>query len=116
METWEPVLADVVSHRRWQVDKFGREDLRDIGGMFPGDALDKYRRLLASARERDARQRNNGTLGWPTLIEEEVYEAFTAPTDAERYTELIQVAATVIAWAEALRARNNPPGLGDTPS
>lgn len=114
METWDPVLVDVVEHRRWQVSEFGHEDLRDIGGMFPGDALDQYRRLLASARERDARQRCNGTLGWGTLLEEETFEALTAATDGERYSELIQVAATAIAWAEALRARNNLSDSGDT--
>lgn len=46
-----------------------------------------------------------GTLTWDGILAEELAEACAADTDANRITELIQVAAVAVSWAQAIRRR-----------
>jgi hypothetical protein len=88
-------------------DRYGREDLADVGGPEPAERREMYRALLSRIRDDKITGRRDGNLGWDTLVLEEAYEVVTEQDDDARYIELIQLAAGAICWADAIKRRKH---------
>lgn len=107
---WEDALwsrggiVDLLSDERArQVDKWGEQNHPPFSGVKPD-----FMRQLYEGRARGLKGMNDGyvaagTLGWDTILLEEVYEAFEqAGVDDLKYEEeLIQVMAVAAAMIEA---------------
>lgn len=100
-------LDDVDQHLAHLWEKYGDQDLPDIGGRNPVDRLKDYQTSLLRARADDAAGRGGGSLGWDTLLIEEVLEVITASSNEERYAELIDLAGGALAYAEVVKLRKN---------
>lgn len=97
-DPWDAVLVDVLVERRRQHATWGECDYPDGTGR-PGDVE------RADADRARCRANASKTHNWRDILQEEVSEAF-AETDLERLREeLLQVAALVIHWIEALDRR-----------
>lgn len=101
-ETLIKVLAEVRAERRRQFEKWGQQD----HPSFPADrdlsvaALNmKYAKLIV---ENTAAA---GGVSFQDILYEEIAEAFAAESERELRAELIQVAATAVAWVEAIDRR-----------
>lgn len=53
-----------------------------------------------------------GLITWLHILREEVFEAFAESDPAKLRTELIQVAAVAVQWAEAIDRSSSPPNEG----
>lgn len=88
------VTFDVIRERQRQNELWGDVDLPN------GPVVESDEAMLLIARhvcETDPSFRS--------VLYEEVLEAFTARTDEERETELIQVAAVAVRWVRQLRRK-----------
>lgn len=98
-------IDDARVHQEILTARFGGQDLPDVGGGDPARRLAVYREELARVRGEDRADRDAGTLGWDTLLHEELLEAITAVDDEHRYDELIDLIGAALCWADALRRR-----------
>jgi hypothetical protein len=99
-------IEDAKKHAQDLVGRYGLGNpALDLGGSVPEDRIRGYKKLLRLSRARDMQDRVTGTLGWDDLLLEELLEVFTSDTDAERYSELIQLAGTSLVYAEAVKRR-----------
>jgi hypothetical protein len=96
------VLALVAEERARQLEKWGPQSHPDLDPEFSAN----YVALEASAKEVNDSKAIAGDATWDTILLEEVFEALTAGTVAERIKELTEVAAVAVAWIEDLRGRN----------
>jgi hypothetical protein len=80
-------------------------ELPDIGGPLPEDRREKYRRRLERARREVEHGRETKSLGWDSLLKEELWEILTAEDDGERYDELLDLIAGAALMAEAVKRR-----------
>lgn len=103
-DNWEELTASEDEMGR-QDALWGVQDRPDIGGWFPESFRLSYLEKLDRVREREARTRSNGTLGWDLILLEEVYEALAEEDEDKLRVELIQVAAVALQWARAIRRR-----------
>lgn len=97
------VLGDVVEERLRQDEKWGEQNHPD-GTAQPGskETADDMRDLCnANAKA--------GVLTWTDILDEEIAEAY-AETDTKLRTELVQTAAVVVAWIEAIDRRAGSTG------
>ncbi|MFC4007305.1 hypothetical protein ACFOY2_08735 [Nonomuraea purpurea] len=93
------VLADVAAERAAQDERWGMQTLPDgTGGQDATTHSDRARRQTDAAAQ-------DGGLTWRHILEEEVLEAFAESDPARLRTELIQVAAVAVKWAQALDRR-----------
>lgn len=85
-----------------QFEKWGEQNHPVHGGKKPKAGVDEwYARSLAWKRNNDARV-EAGTLGWDSILLEEVYEAL-AETDSEAIvTELVQVIAVCVSMLASM--------------
>lgn len=81
------------------------DELADVGGELPDARREKYRRRLEAARREVEHGRRSETLGWDSLLKEELWEILTADNDADRYDELMDLIAGARLWAEAIKRR-----------
>lgn len=95
------VLAEVRAERARQDAKFGEQNHPD-GTGYPGSEghADYWRQRCQTAFADDA-----GT--WGHVLLEEVFEALAEADPAQLRTELVQVAAVAVAWAEAIDRRTS---------
>ena len=93
------ILDELVAERARQDRAWGEQNHAD--GLDP---------LLGELLEREARRELHrpGRVSWSAILLEEVGEALRAPTDEALRGELVQVAAVVVAWLEALDRRVEP--------
>ncbi|WP_157251299.1 hypothetical protein [Nonomuraea typhae] len=104
------VLADIADERRAQDARWGIQDIPDGTSPSRTAAADAAKRETSAAF-------GEGTLTWRHILLEEVLESL-AETDPEALrTELIQVAAVAVKWAQALdrRSLEGPPGTRPAP-
>jgi len=92
------VLTDVIAERNHQDQKWGRQDHPD-GTARPSD------REAAALMKAKCRLNSPEEDNWRDILEEEVYEVFAESDPAAVRHELIQVAATAVAWVEAIDRR-----------
>lgn len=93
------VLADVTAERVAQDAMWGIQERPDGTGPEGTAAADAAKAALEAAYA-------EGSITWRHILQEEVLEAF-AEDDADRLrTELIQVAAVAVKWAQALDRRS----------
>lgn len=99
MKTMIPVLALVADERARQDAKWGEQNHPDGSGS-PGSQLtaNLYRDLC------DIRHRK-GIGSWADILLEEVYEALAEGDPAKLKVELVQSAAVIVAWIEAIDRR-----------
>lgn len=102
------VLIEVSAERARQDAKWGRQDHPDGTGPDHDNPV----RLAATVGEaavatRAATDRihSHGTVTFAQILTEEFYEALAETDPAALRTELLQVAATAVCWAEALDRR-----------
>lgn len=104
--TTDRVLADVLAERIRQDEKWGEQNHPDGTGQYPEAlAADVARMACQNAAE-------GGHLDWLHILREEVAEAFAEADPARLRTELIQVAAVAVAWAEAIDRRAAAKSVG----
>ena len=97
-----PKLAaalEVLEERRRQDAKWGEQSHPDGTGLNYAEGNARERRRLCE----EAFAAGRGT--WRHILLEEVYEALAETDPAALRTELIQVAAVAVAWAEAIDRR-----------
>ncbi|MEU7833998.1 NUDIX domain-containing protein [Nonomuraea sp. NPDC049129] len=102
------VLGDVAAERAAQDAKWGMQTVPDGTGA-EGAVAEADRARLET--EEAARR---GELTWRHILREEVLEAFAESEPEALRTELIQVAAVAVKWAQALDRR--PEDTGKPPS
>jgi hypothetical protein len=95
------VLADVTAERAAQDAMWGIQDIADGTGPERTEAADQAKKDVSDA----ARE---GLLTWRHILLEEVLEAFAEDDPGALRTELIQVAAVAVKWAQALDRRDQP--------
>ena len=93
------VLKEVVDERNRQDAKWGEQNHPDGTGL-PTDRLlaTDYRKLCQLRAEQ-------GTLTWSDISREEMAEAYAESEPTALRYELIQQAAVIIAWIEAIDRR-----------
>jgi hypothetical protein len=70
--------------------------------------VDFWRRELSTARQINTENVEDNTLTWDYILMEEVYEALEQASlgnDEKLEEELLQAAAVIFSWAEAIRRR-----------
>jgi hypothetical protein len=95
------VLREVLEERRRQHDKFGQQNPPNGTG---GCRATEIAGLVKAQTDRAIRE---GTFTWRHILEEEVCEALAEYDPVKLRAELIQVAAVVCQWVEALDRRNH---------
>lgn len=90
---------EVRAERRRQHAKFGEQNLPD------GTGDPKYRQIAQEAREICNASAAQGTCTYRAILQEEIYEAFAEKDPLKLRAELIQVAAVVKQWIEAIDRR-----------
>lgn len=102
-------LSRVRAELEAQDEKWGETDHPAFTGpkavdrseYFDKGMRDAYNRELNDVRHaNDIAKFTGGEIGWDTILREEVLESLTAETTADMKKELIQVAATALAWLE----------------
>jgi hypothetical protein len=124
MKTLQVVLCEVAAERERQDAKWGEQNHPDgtgrwrrvSGGEMRRDSDVADIRAERAIEDKDACDlaAREGRLTWRHILREEVSEAFAEDGDALR-VELIQSAAVIVAWIEAIdrrQALEGPPGAG----
>lgn len=103
------VIDEVVAERVRQDAKWGEQNHPDgVGPNSPRHQLSSITNSRYAGYRRSECQRMfaAGVGTWMDILEEEVAEAYAAPTVDELRDELIQVAAVAVAWIEAIDRRS----------
>lgn len=93
------VLKDVLQEREDQHAKWGQQDLPN------GTDTSMWQEYAAMAQGVNDARAIVGTVTWSSVLQEEVYEALAEEDPVLLRAELVQVAAVVVAWIEALDRR-----------
>lgn len=94
------VLAEIAAERQRQDAKWGQQNHPDGTIDQPAD-----RRLADMARRTCQAAAEMGTVTWRDILSEEMHEAFAEHDPAKLRAELVQIAAVVVAWVEAIDRR-----------
>jgi hypothetical protein len=94
------VLDEIASERRRQDDKWGEQNHPDGTRASNQDWAEEARAACQHAADEDA-------LTWAAVLYEEFTEALAEEDPAKLRTELLQVAAVAVAWAEAIDRRTS---------
>jgi hypothetical protein len=94
----DPVLAEVVAELAAQDEKWGEQNHPVIGGF---EERERILRRNFLARANELKVQNNGrvksdTMGWDSILLEEVYEALAEEDPAKVRAEMVQVAAVAV--------------------
>ncbi|MGL5852633.1 MAG: hypothetical protein ACRCZD_17780 [Phycicoccus sp.] len=101
---WDDLLAQVGEELDNQLVRWGVQDHPLVGGGdWAGRNVAEYRRNEATLQEQNAGRAQMGTMGWDTILQEEVFEALSESNPEKAVAELIQVAAVAVAAADSLR-------------
>ena len=92
------VEREIRDERERQIAKWGEQNHPDGTGR-PGDAA------FAEAYKAICKANGPGEDTYRDILAEEVYEAFAETEPARLRTELIQTAAVIVAWVEAIDRR-----------
>ncbi|MFD9940676.1 hypothetical protein ACFWYW_16095 [Nonomuraea sp. NPDC059023] len=107
------ILDEIAGERRAQDVRWGIQDIPDGTSPSRTPAADAAKRETSAAGD-------DGTLTWRHILAEEVLEAFAESDPEALRTELIQVAAVAVKWAQALDRRavtaGTSPALRATPA
>ena len=96
-------LEDSLDH---QLDKFGVQDRRSFQRQNPLDRPERRCQRLGISTEGEYKnlyEMQGDSPSWDVILMEEVAEAISAENRTDRITELLQVAAVAIAWAENIK-------------
>lgn len=107
-ETLIKVLAEVRAERRAQYEKWGQQDRPSLPVDFDISMAKLNERVAKSMVETASAL---GTLSFHDILFEEIHEAVASENEEDMRAELIQVAATAVAWVEAIDRRRH----GKTP-
>lgn len=117
MSKLNDLLVSIASERARQNERWGEQNHPDImhsavveemiGESIPLDVLCKAYGLPTEQLARAAcdAAKSIGKLTWSHIAVEELCEVVCAPDDEARVTELVQLAAVCVAWAEAIKRR-----------
>lgn len=113
-DTWDPrigrnaVLAAIVAERARQDEQWGEQNHPDGTGpeqeILPGWRAGD---LATAARNACQHHASMGVVTWRDIFGEEVCEAFAETEPAKLRAELIQAAAVLVAWVQALDRRTD---------
>lgn len=95
------IFLDVIDERDRQVRRWGDQRRQDYTGV-PG-----YRREAEAMKTlNEILSENDASIGWNTILLEEVYEALAElPSSTSLRKELVQAAAVIFAWLEDIDRR-----------
>lgn len=110
MRWFHQVAFDLADERARQDEKWG--DDRDLPDFDPRIGAMPKARFYDLPSEREAQDlcenaSRTGNGNWGVIVVEEVAEAFNTDNVEDLRTELVQVAASVVAWIEAIDRRNS---------
>lgn len=97
------VLTDVLHERARQDAKWGEQNHPD--GTGPLEAIDHIGVTAEHARKLCDQEHRAGRGTWAHIAVEELAEALEAADPADLRTELVQTAAVLVAWIEAIDRR-----------
>lgn len=98
------VLNEVARERERQDKKWGEQNHPDGTGNYDGN-METRRMRAAFAKARTQRNAGLGTKTWKHILNEEVAEALAEDDPSALRAELLQAAAVVVAWIEAIDRR-----------
>lgn len=99
------VLSDIAAERARQDAKWGRETLKTLADGTGGPHRDIAE---AAAKDRCNRRMREGKCTFADIVEEEIAEALAAPANSPSLrTELVQGAAVLAKWIEAIDMRGS---------
>lgn len=105
------VLGEVVAERERQDAKWGQQNHLDGTGddrhLFRTASRETYGTLCYLARTMCQHAAEQGTVTFADIFMEEVFEALAESDPAKLRTELIQSAAVLVAWVEAMDRRQS---------
>lgn len=109
-----PIFDELLEERRRQDAKWGEQNhpsLPPLEVPFSGNAVCKVLFLptVKGAKMNVAIDVEAGTLSWAVIATEELCEAVSCADDATRRGELVQLAAVVVAWIQAIDRREGAP-------
>jgi hypothetical protein len=96
------VLAEIADERDRQDAKWGEQNHPDGTGHQGDRVMSDY------LRTRCQRRFEQGAGTWRDILQEEMGEAYAESEPANLRSELIQLAAVVVAWVEAIDRRSRP--------
>jgi hypothetical protein len=103
------VLTDVVLRRHQQIAQWGHNDTMPDGtgpDVHWSPAMGSATFMEEAYREDYTQHAQSGQpLTWMHILREEVAELFCEDDPAKLYTELMDVAAVAVSWAEKIRQR-----------
>jgi len=102
----QQVLVEVRQERDAQNERWGEQNHPSGGGRAPEKAYAYYAQRAADWKAINDARVANGTLGFDSILLEEVYEALAEEDPAKRRAELIQVAAVAVCEVEAIDRRS----------
>ncbi len=97
------ILGEIAQERDRQDAKWGPQSLPDFDPVRIKHARLHDEAACKAATDRAAK---DGTVAWSDVLTEEVAEAYGAADEAALREELIQVAATAVAWVEHIDRRS----------
>lgn len=103
----QAVLLEVETERKAQDKRWGEQNHPQQGGNAPDKGIAHYAELADQWKAFNDARVAAGTLGFDSILLEEVYEALGETDTALRREELLQVAAVAVCAIEALD-RNGP--------
>jgi len=103
------VLDEVAAERARQDAQWGEQNHPDGSGprVAHGSGIDYMENHAKHARRVCQGAAKDGTLTWRHILLEEIFEALAEEDSAALRTELVQVAAVAVAWAEAIDRRES---------
>lgn len=116
------ILGEITAERNAQDSKWGQQNHPDGTGPFMGISLPPsqpttslmdrshytYTWLSHYFRQRCNRLHDEGDGTWEQILSEEIYEAYAESDPVKLRTELVQSAAVIVAWIEAIDRRSRP--------
>lgn len=102
------VVNEVRHERMCQDIKWGQQDWPDVSRGATSRA--DYGAKAEHWKFVNDQLAENGTIGWDSILLEEVFEALAEEDPTMLRTELIQVAAVAVAWVEAVDRRTGAVG------
>lgn len=100
------VLVEIGQERKRQDAKWGQQNHPDGTGPNAPMSMGIAETIRDATRDECDAAAKDGTLTWRHILNEEVMEAYAEDDTAALRKELIQSAAVIVAWIEAIDRRN----------
>jgi hypothetical protein len=99
------IIAEIKDERARQDNKWGEQNHPDGTGSYFEFLNINFQELAEYARETCDRRHHSGEGTWSDILLEEVFEAMAEEDTKKLRKELVESAAVIVAWIEAIDRR-----------